>query len=176
MTDRDAGELELGRISGAWGIAGWVRVHSRTEPPENIFDYQPWRSERSPGLFHVEEWRRQGPRLVCRLREVGDRDTAEALAGTVLTIQAEQLPPAEPGHWYWSDLIGLEVVDASDQRLGTVSGLLDAGVHDVLQVAAADGGEDLLIPFVTGIYVQNVDLDSRRIRVDWELAWSRDPD
>ncbi|PKL95468.1 MAG: 16S rRNA processing protein RimM [Gammaproteobacteria bacterium HGW-Gammaproteobacteria-8] len=176
MTDRDAAELELGRISGAWGIAGWVRVHSRTEPPENIFDYQPWRSDRSPGLFHVEEWRRQGPRLVCRLREVADREAAEALTGTVLKIHPDQLPPAEPGHWYWSDLFGLDVLDAAGARLGTVSGLLDAGAHDVLQVDAADGGEALLIPFVLGNYVLEVDLEARCIRVDWELAWSREPD
>jgi len=175
MTDPGA-ELELGRICGAFGIAGWVRVHSRTEPPENIFEYEPWRSNRPPGLFHVEEWRRQGPRLVCRLREITDRDAAEALAGTVLTINAEELPPAEPGHWYWRDLVGLEVCDLSGVRLGSVSGLIDAGAHDVLQVDAADGGEQLLIPFVPGIYVEDVDLDARRIRVDWALAWSRDPD
>jgi len=60
-------------------------------------------------------------------------------------------------------------------RLGSVSGLIDAGAHDVLQVDAADGGEQLLIPFVPGIYVEDVDLDARRIRVDWALAWSRDP-
>ena len=176
MTDRDENMLELGRISGAWGIAGWVRVHSRTEPPENIFEYQPWRSDRPPGLFHVEEWRRQGPRLVCRLREVADRSAAEALAGAVVGIAPEALPPAGPGSWYWSDLIGLEVIDAAGARLGRVSGLIDAGAHDVLQVEAADGGEELLIPFVLDRYVLDVDLEAGAIRVDWQLDWSREPD
>lgn len=175
MTDRDE-SLELGRISGAWGIAGWVRVHSRTDPPENIFDYQPWRSDRPPGLFHVEQWRRQGSRLICRLREIPDRTAAEALTGATLRILATDLPPAEPGHWYWKDLIGLDVFDRSENRLGRVIGLIDASAHDVLRIEAADGGDEILIPFVLERFVLEVDLEAGRIMVDWELSWSREPD
>lgn len=168
--------IELGRITGAWGTAGWVRVYSLTSPSESIFDYQPWRSERSPGHFHVRQWRRQGPRLVAQIDEIVDRDQAEAAVGATLHTTRDALPPAGPGQWYWHDLVGMQVVDREGRELGKVAGLIDVGAHDVLRVAAADGGEELLIPFVPDTYVLAVDGEARRIRVDWQLEWSRDPE
>ena len=173
----EAGDrIELGRINGAWGTAGWVRVYSLTSPPEAIFEYQPWRSERSPGLFHVRQWRRQGPRLVAQLQEINDRDQADAAVGATLHVARGDLPPAEPGQWYWHDLLDMQVVDRHGAELGRVAGLIDAGAHDVLRVRAADGGDELLIPFVPDSYVLEVDLKTGRIRVDWALEWSRSPD
>lgn len=166
--------IEVGRINGAWGTAGWVKVFSLTDPPENIFEYQPWRCAPTPGLFHVRQWRRQGTRLVAQLDEVATRDQAEALAGTVISITAAQFPDAGAQSWYWHDLIGLAVEDANARALGRVAGLIDAGVHDVLRVTATDGGDELLIPFVPEVYVLGVDVDAGRIRVDWDPAWSRE--
>lgn len=163
--------VELGRLNGAWGTAGWVKVFSLTEPPENIFEYQPWRTAGSPGLLRVRQWRRQGPRLVAQLEEVGSREQAEALHGTRLFIDRGELPPTGSGTWYWHDLIGLEVFNLEGERLGRVRGLLDAGAHDVLEIERA-GGSDLLVPFVTGRYVDKVDLAAGTITVDWQLDWT----
>jgi len=163
--------VELGRINGAWGTAGWVKVFSLTDPPENIFEYQPWRTAGSPGLLHVRQWRRQGSRLVARLEEVVTREEAEALRGAGLSIDRAELPGAGYGSYYWHDLIGLAVYNRGDQRLGEVSGLLDAGAHDVLQIRRS-GGEDLLVPFVSGHFIDKVDLDAGRIDVDWLAEWT----
>jgi len=164
--------VELGRFNGAWGTAGWVKVFSLTEPAENIFEYQPWRAEASPGFFHVREWRRQGPRLVARLDEVASRDQAEALRGVALFIRRAEMPPVESGSWYWHDLIGLAVINRQGAVLGEVSGLLDAGVHDVLEVRSDRTGPGLLVPFVLGHFIDNVDLDAGRIIVDWQPDWT----
>ncbi|MDT8449738.1 MAG: ribosome maturation factor RimM [Wenzhouxiangellaceae bacterium] len=182
--------IELGRINGAWGAAGWVKLFSLTDPPENIFDYQPWRIDSSPGLLVVHEWRRQGPKLVARLDRVETPDEAEALRGAVLFIDRADLPPPGPERYYWHDLIGMEVYNRAGVRLGRVVGLLDAGVHDVLRVAAEqrsapgfDSGpgsasdrvpRELLIPFVPDHYVFGVDRGAGRIDVDWEPEWSRE--
>lgn len=164
--------VELGRLNGAWGTSGWVKVFSLTEPPENIFEYQPWRTTGSPGLLHVREWRRQGPRLVARLEEVGSREQAEALHGTSLFIDRRELPPTGTGAWYWHDLVGLAVVNREGEHLGEVRGLLDAGAHDVLEIRRRGGGTDILVPFVTGQFVDKVDLAARTIIVDWQFDWT----
>jgi len=164
-------QVELGRLNGAWGTGGWVKVFSLTEPPENIFEYQPWRSSGSPGLLHVRQWRRQGSRLVARLEEVATREEAESLHGTTLTIDRAELPPADGQSWYWHDLIGLSVYNRDGELLGEVSGLLDAGAHDVLEIARS-GGSALLVPFVNGHFIDKVDLSAGRIDVDWQVDWT----
>lgn len=170
---RDAGDdrVELGRLNGAWGTGGWVKVFSLTEPPENIFEYQPWRSSGSPGLLHVRQWRRQGPRLVARIEEVATREQAESLHGTSLFIDRAELPPADGQSYYWHDLIGLAVYNRDGLFLGEVAGLLDAGAHDVLEIARSRG-HPLLVPFVFGHFIDKVDLTAGRIDVDWQIEWT----
>jgi len=171
----DADRIEVGRLDGPWGVSGWVRVYSLTEPRENLFDYQPWLTGGEPGLLHVEEWRRQGPRLVARLTEIEDRDAAERFRGLKLFIERSALPALPDQRYYWSDLIGLEVVDLEGRGLGKVSGLLDAGVHDVLEVEPVQSGrESILIPFVMKRFVRSVDIRSGRIEVDWDPEWLTD--
>lgn len=170
--DRVEHRVVLGRLNGAWGTAGWVKIFSLTEPPENIFEYQPWRTTGSPGLLHVRQWRRQGPRLVAQLAEIETREQAEALHGAELFIDRDDLPAAAAGAWYWHDLIGLAVFNREGRRLGEVSGLLDAGVHDVLEIRRSDGSGEVLVPFVAGHFVDTVDLDAGRITVDWQLDWT----
>jgi 16S rRNA processing protein RimM len=162
--------VELGRINGAWGIGGWVRIYSLTHPPENIFDYQPWHTDGEPGLLHVLQWRRQGPRLMAELSEIDAREAAEELRGTRLFTERELLPEPEPGSYYWHDLMGLEVVNRDGRALGRVTGFIDAGAHDVVQVEGVDG-PPVLVPFVPGRYVVSVDLDGGRLDVDWEPEW-----
>lgn len=164
--------VELGRLNGAWGSAGWVKVFSLTEPLEEIFEYQPWRLHDSPGLLRVRQWRRQGPRLVARLAEVESRDQAEALRGARLFVERKDLPRAEEGTWYWHDLIGLAAYNREGRPLGRVEGLLDAGVHDVLEIRRDHPASNLLVPFVPGHFVDEVDLDAGHILVDWQLDWT----
>ncbi|MCA1778884.1 MAG: ribosome maturation factor RimM [Xanthomonadaceae bacterium] len=171
MSD-SASRVELGRLDGPWGTDGWVKVFSLTGPPEQIFDYQPWCIDRSPGLLQVLEWRRQGPRLIARVEPVETREQAEAMRGTLLSIDRNRLPAPATGQYYWHDLVGLRVVNQQGADLGRVRSLLDAGVHDVLQIDRGKDFEDVLIPFVSGHYVLGVELKKGIITVDWDPAWS----
>lgn len=171
----EVARVELGRLDGAWGTDGWVRVYSLTEPRENIFDYQPWLTDGEPGLLHVRDWRRQGPRLMARLDEVDDRDLAERLRGLKLYVTRTDLPEPASDSYYWNDLIGLEVVDTAGRDLGRVSGLLDAGAHDVLELEpTSPGAAPTLIPFVIPRFVRRVDLAAGRIEADWDPDWLAD--
>ena len=76
------------------------------------------------------------------------------------------LPPAGPGEYYWVDLIGSTVVNEAGEALGTVTDMMETGVHDVMVLK--QGGRDRLIPFVQGPIVQSVDCEAGRIVVSWE--------
>jgi len=159
--------VEVGEIVGAFGVQGWVKVRSYTDPPENILKYAPWGlgSPESIRNVRIVDGRPQGSNVVARLEGVEDRDQAIALKGTRVLVSRQCFPKAPPGTYYWADLIGLDVVSVAGQTLGKVKGLLETGANDVLDVR---GDRERLIPFVLGEFVHAVDLERGRITVDWD--------
>ncbi len=156
----------LGRISGLFGVKGWVKVFSYTEPRENVIRYSPWHLLRA-GLEQVHEvaaGRCHGAAVIAQLRGVDDRDAAANLIGADIEIARQQLEPLPPGEYYWAELQGLEVKDLGGSMLGRIDHLLRTGAHDVLVV---EGERQRLIPFVRGGIVKDVDLDRGVVRVDW---------
>jgi len=160
----------IGRFNGPWGVAGWVRVYSFTRPAERVFSYQPWQIGQSGRSVVVEQWQRSGPRLVALIEGVDSPEAAAALGHAEIMVDRNALPEPEDNHYYWSDLVGLEIVNLEQHVYGRVTGLLETGAHDVLEIRQDDAGA-VLIPFVTDRFVRQVDLDAGRIVVDWPTDW-----
>jgi 16S rRNA processing protein RimM len=163
-----AGFVVLGRISGLHGVRGELKVYAETRERADILKYEYWHLRRPDGWQKVRllGGHVQGSGVVvAQLEGVTDRDAARALIGTEIAIRREELPPAEPGTYYWADLEGLEVVNLEGVVLGTVSHLFETGANDVLVVV--DGERERLIPY-TRDAVKQVDLEARVIRVDWD--------
>jgi len=169
MTARDV-EVVAGRISGVYGIKGWVKVFSYTQPRENILTYSPWILRRGTGcqMLQVSEGRRQGAGVVAHLEGYHDRDAARSLTGAEIVINRSQLAATGEGEYYWVDLIGLQVLTLDGKLLGTVDHLLATGANDVLVV---QGEQERLIPFIQGDVVTDVDLEQGLIRVDWDPSF-----
>ncbi|MGH8502357.1 MAG: ribosome maturation factor RimM [Gammaproteobacteria bacterium] len=161
-----ASRIRIGRVSGVFGVSGWIRVFSYTEPRENIVQYSPWRLTHTDGehTLDVVEGRRHGESVIARLQGVDDRDSAAALVDAQIEVDHSQLRPLPPGEFYWAQLQGLEVVELQGRRLGRIDHLLRTGAHDVLVV---EGERRRLIPFVRGAVVKDIDLNARVMRVDW---------
>jgi 16S rRNA processing protein RimM len=157
--------VTLGRVSGVFGVKGWLKVQSYTEPPDNIVGFGVWtlRLNGADRVFEVEDGHGQGGGVVAKLRGIDDRDVARDCAGAEILIPRDQLPPTEPGEFYWADLEGLEVRTAGT-TLGKVAYLFATGSNDVLVL---DGSPERLIPFVLGSVVKQVDLAAGIIVVDW---------
>lgn len=164
MSDR---QLLLGRIVGVFGVEGWVRVESYTEPRANILKYRPWRLRQGGVESEIAkpQGRAQGKGLVARIPGIEDRDAAQALLGAEIWIDRERLPKARKGEWYWADLEGLDVVTQQGVALGKVSHLFATGANDVLVV---HGERERLIPFTIGGAIIEVDRGAGVIRVDWD--------
>ena len=162
------GRVLLGRIVGLFGVDGWVKVESYTEPRARILQYRPWLLRTAGGETEVAQVRGrvQGKGLVAALPAVEDRDAAMDWVGAEIWVRRSALPRARPGEYYWIDLEGLEVVTADGVSLGTVSHLFSTGANDVLVVG--DGERERMIPFVLKQFVREVNLDSGRIVVDWD--------
>jgi 16S rRNA processing protein RimM len=159
----------IGRIVGLYGVQGWLKIESWSEPRMKIFDYQPWLLSTAPGMetqIAGAKGRQQGKGMVAQLPGVDDREQAAALIGMDIHVAREQLPPPGKDEYYWVDLEGLEVVTTESVSLGRVSHLFATGANDV--VVVRDGARERLIPFIQGSYVRSVDISARRIVVDWD--------
>lgn len=157
----------LGRIAGVFGVRGWVKVFSHTEPRENILGYQPWLM-RVDGRWQeasVLDGRLHGKIVVARLEGIDDRDGAAALMDTEIGIARSQLPGLAPGEWYHADLVGCAVVTINGIELGQVSHLFATGANQVMVVK---GDRERLVPFLQGSVIREVDTAGGRIVVDWD--------
>jgi 16S rRNA processing protein RimM len=166
VTDR---RVPVGRVVGLYGVQGWVKFESWTEPRLRIFDYQPWLLVGAPGVEREMEGvkgRAQGKGMIAQLPGVNDREQAMALVGQDIQVTRSQLPPAADGEYYWVDLEGLAVSTDKGEALGRVSHLFATGANDVLVVR--DGDRERLIPYVPGSVVLQVDLVAQQMVVDWD--------
>ena len=159
--------IEVGHITGAFGVNGWVKVKPYTQSPENILDYSPWVIDAGGVVSQrcVLASRIQGNALLVRLEGVDDRDAAIELRGAVINVARSALPPALPGEYYWVDLVGLDVVTEDGFLLGKVSRLMETGANDVLEVC---GDRTRLVPFVRDQYIKEVNIKEGRVVVDWD--------
>ena len=150
-----------------FGVKGWVKVFSYTQPREAILDYDRWRLRRGANWHRVRvaEGKRHGKSVIAHLEGVDDRDEAATWIGADIAIARNDLPAAAEGSYYWADLEGLRVVHRDGTELGRVAYLLETGANDVL---VTEGERERLIPFIADKVILGVDLDNGVIHVDWE--------
>lgn len=142
----DARYQVVGRIRTVFGVHGWLKVESYTEPPSNIFDYSHWRVTQPNGEvteFPVKETKKQGKDLLVFLDGIQSREHAREFSQSDIAVPLEQMPELEEDDFYWHQLVGLEVVQAANDEtsqitLGKVDHLLETGSNDVLVVRVTD--------------------------------------
>ncbi len=168
--------LNVGRITSVYGIKGWVKIHSQTEPPENIFTYQPWYLKTKHGVKPVElaDWRPHGKGFVAQIVGIDDRNQAEALCPVDIAVEKHMLADLEDGEFYWHQLEGLRVVSEFANQsydFGVVKRILPTGANDVLVVVGDDKSMDQkerLIPYVPEQFIKNISIENSLIKVDWD--------
>jgi 16S rRNA processing protein RimM len=162
--------IVLGRITGPFGVRGWVKIASFTEPPEQILDFARWRADLADGTWRElrpAEGRRHGKGLVARIEGVDDRDAAVALANPELWVERRDLPALEEGQIYRADLIGLEVINLEGETLGRIDHFLDLPANPVMVVV---GERERWLPLGKD-RMMRVDLAGGRVTVDWDAAF-----
>ncbi|BBA34594.1 ribosome maturation factor RimM [Methylocaldum marinum] len=157
----------VGEIGGAFGVRGWLKVRSYTDPADNILSYSPWLigDEKKRSLYKVIDGQQHGGSVLAHLEGVNTRDQALQLTGLCIFVDRDRFEPAKPGEFYWADLVGIEVRTTSGMSLGAVTGMMETGANDVMVVR---GERERLIPFVIGEFVKKVDLSEGYLIVDWD--------
>lgn len=160
----------MGRAVGPFGVQGWVKIHPYTETSGSLTRYRTWwMGKQEPYTERaVLEAKVHGTAVVARLEGIDDRDAAALLRGMLVAVPRAELPPAKKDEYYWTDLIGLSVVNTEGLRFGTVKDLMETGANDVLVVRGEAGAaqQERLIPFIRQV-ILDVDLQGGTIKVDW---------
>lgn len=170
-----------GKLTGVYGVKGWVKMHSYTEPAENIFNYAPWflaeqNGTITSGPIVIDGYRSHGKGLIVHIKGVADRDQAALYCQRLIAVDMGTLPALPENEYYWHQLEGLKVLSVSDRQednavlLGTIREMMETGANDVMVVAPCNGSIDQrerLLPYVDA-HVLRVDLQAGNILVDWD--------
>ncbi|WP_088345444.1 MULTISPECIES: ribosome maturation factor RimM [Rhodomicrobium] len=163
-SDATSSLVLLGRIAGAHGLRGEVKINSFTAAPEDIAAYGPL-TDPAGRSFTIRSLRPlKGGAVTAQLAGISTRDAAEALRGTELYIEREKLPEPDPDEWYYEDLIGMAAVSPEGAPIGEIVAVQNFGAGDLLEIRSPDARQTLFVPF-TEATVPVVDIEARQVTV-----------
>jgi 16S rRNA processing protein RimM len=168
MSDDTSALIQLGFVGAPYGVRGWIKLRSHTDPPERLLDHR----NLSIGhgtvrrSYRIEASGRSGGALTVKLAGVEDRDQAQALRGAEICVPRSELPERNDRDFYRADLIGCEVVNLEGAGLGVVQHFIETPVQVLMVVR---GTQEFWIPAVPQ-HLRRVDLQARRVIVDWSAT------
>ena len=166
----DDKKIYLGKITGVHGIKGWLKIQSFSSPPENILNYPSWiiTNKGEEDFYSIEQGRKQNNKIVVKLEKIDDRNTAESLINSKIQIQRSDLPKLSNENYYWSDLVGLSVLNSEEKVIGKIESLIETGANDVMVIITLKD-ERILIPFVMHEIIKEVNVELNYIKIDWSI-------
>ncbi len=170
MGDDASALIQLGFVGAPFGVRGWVKLRSHTDPPERLLDHRSlvlgqgsvWQN------YRIEASGRSGGALTVKLTGVEDRDQAQALRGAQVCVLRSELPQRDDRDFYRADLIGCEVVNLDGVELGVVQHFLETPAQVLMVVR---GTQEFWIPAVPK-HLRRVDMQARRVVVNWNADGS----
>lgn len=174
--------VTMGRIVAPYGIKGWIKIQPFTQQQQGLLDYPRWQVGRDGEwqLRVVEAAKVHGATVVAKLEGVTGREQAEALQGMRIAVSRDDFPAPATNEFYWSDLVGLKVVNVAGVTLGSVTRVFETGANDVLVVEDKVAGEvanevaanqrERLLPFIEPV-IRQVDIAGGTIIVDWDADY-----
>ena len=175
----------LGKITGYYGVKGWLKIYSYTQPRENIVRYKSLqiRLGNSRGASNawqaiaLDSGKAHGKGVVAHFTGYDTRELSAALIGAELAVPRSEFKPAAENEYYWTDLIGLKAVNLEGVELGQISSLMETAANDVLLIKPLQSNEaEILVPFVMPHFVKKVDLEQGVIELDWPVSWNDNSD
>jgi 16S rRNA processing protein RimM len=170
MGDETSALIQLGFVGAPFGVRGWVKLRSHTDPPERLLDHRSLRIGRGSVWqnYRIEASGRSGGALTVKLKGIEDRDQAQALRGAEVCVLRSELPQRDDKDFYRADLIGCDVVNLAGLGLGRVQHFIETPAQVLMVVR---GAREFWIPAVP-LHLRRVDLQARRVVVDWDPAAS----
>lgn len=169
MKNVDSAYIIIGKFGSTYGVHGWIKVRPYTEFGENLLDYHPWYIQQKNDVWtpiEIESSKVYGDGIIAKIAEINTPEKARLLTGVSIAIPRSKLPELNKGEYYWTDLVGLTVINQHNEILGKVIYLMETGSNDVLVIK---GEKEHAIPYLMGSVITSIDLQNQEIHVNWEL-------
>lgn len=158
----------MGCLGSPYGVHGWLKLYSYTQPIDNILNYPQWYLQTETGwqLITSVETQTQPHGKYIRVKIAGcdSPEQARLYTNALIAVTRDQLPELADGEYYWSDLEGLSVVNTRGVALGQVDHLFSTGANDVMVVK---GERERLLPYIKNVVLE-VDLVQKKMVVEWD--------
>ena len=170
MSDETSALIQLGFVGAPFGVRGWIKLRSHTDPPERLLEHRSLSIGRGSvwQIYRIEASGRSGGALTVKLAGIEDRDQAQALRGAQVCVPRSELPRRDDRDFYRADLIGCEVANLEGIVLGHVQHFIETPAQVLMVVR---GAQEFWIPAVPQ-HLRRVDLRERRLVVDWSADGS----
>lgn len=169
MSGEPSALIQLGTVGAPFGVRGWVKLRSHTDPPEGLLQHRSVHIGPAGACveYRIEARGKSGGALTVKFVGVGDRDQAAMLRGAGVWVRRDTLPPPKAQEFYQADLVGCEVTNLAGERLGSVSHFVETPAHTLMVVSG--GEEELMVPALPK-HLKRVELEERRVVVDWDTT------
>jgi 16S rRNA processing protein RimM len=162
--------VQVGKVIGAHGMDGTVRVYSYAEsvecfaPGKQLVLVDRMQSSLQHAIVRSDAYKKI---MRLKLEGVNSRTQAEALIESAVFLSKTDLPPLEPDTFYWSDVIGMDVVTVAGEFLGRVVQIIPTGANDVyvIETPPDHASREILIPAIASVVI-DIDVEQRRMRVE----------
>jgi 16S rRNA processing protein RimM len=157
----------MGKIVSSHGIKGWLKIYPFTENVATLNDYSDWlvsKDEKVWLRYKVEKTIIKNKSILVKFTDLNNRNESDSLNKNIVGIERSDLPELAPNIFYWSDLIGLDVINKKNIYYGVVDNMMETGSNDVIIVK---GKKEILIPYLPDVVIK-VDLEAKKILVDWD--------
>jgi 16S rRNA processing protein RimM len=168
MSGESSALIELGVVGAPFGVRGWVKLRSFTDPPDRLLQHRTLQLSVAGSWvsYKIEASGHSGGQLTAKLSGVNDRDQAQSLRGAQVCVPRSELPQRDDKDFYRADLIGCEVENLAGVRLGTVQHFVETPAQALMVVR---GEKEYWVPAVPQ-HLRRVDLQARLVVVDWDDA------
>jgi 16S rRNA processing protein RimM len=167
---------QVGYVAGAYGLRGGIRITPFSPDADALLNVKTWWLDK-PSLrpVSVRTAKFHSGDVVATLVDLEDRDAAEALKGASVQVSRREFPALPEDEYYWSDLIGMDVVNLQGEALGKVADMMHNGAQSILRITpvpdpSVEKAQERLVPFVDQ-FVKTVDLEAKKLTVDWGLDY-----
>ena len=158
--------IQIGTLGRSHGVHGWIKVHSHTEPKEQILNYANWQTDSGSALPLEDHRIQNNGTIIIKLKGCDSPELVkQRYTNLAIYINRAQLPPTAEGQYYWHDLVGCRVHNTDNDDLGTIDHLFDTVSNDAM--VTVDGTKQRMIPWTQHV-IKDVDLNTRTIRVVWD--------
>lgn len=165
----------IGSVGAPFGVHGWVKINSYTEPKENILQFNNWilidnQSQLNQINAPIIEIKQLHSKFIALFKNITDCNQASLLTNKQIAIPRESLPELPDNQYYWEDLVNCNVYNLSEQYLGVVDHLFSTAANDVVVVKNDINNKEYLIPYSLGDFIIDINLEKQIITVDWSTA------